>query len=51
MYDIEAMERTGCCRGCEQQFYEPHREKWADGWRPDEQTVISVRDSRLFFPR
>jgi hypothetical protein len=51
MYDIEAMERIGCCRSCEQQFYEPNREKWLEGWRPDKETVAKIRDSRLFFPR
>jgi len=51
MYDIEAMERTSCCRSCEQQFYEPNREKWLEGWRPEKETVVATRDSRLFFQR
>jgi hypothetical protein len=51
LIDIESMERTECCRDCEQQFYEPNREQWVKGWRPDDSLVVATRESRLFVPR
>ena len=49
--DMESVERAGCCRECEHQFYEPNREEWVKGWRPDRERIASVRDSRNFVQR
>lgn len=31
----------GACRSCELKFFEPNREKWNKGWRPEKKEVES----------
>lgn len=49
--DVESMESAGCCRACEQEFYEPMREEWLLGWRPDQKKIEAARESRIFVAR
>ena len=32
--DLVSFQRNECCRDCEVNWAEPHRDKWLDGWRP-----------------
>jgi len=49
--DVESMESAGCCRACEQEFYEPRREEWVLGWRPAQKDIEAARESRIFVAR
>jgi len=49
--DVESMESAGCCRACEQEFYEPRREEWVLGWRPTQKDIEAARESRIFVAR
>lgn len=48
-YDVDAFELAGCCRECEQQFFDPNRDAWlTEGWRPSRDVVKTVRSARQF---
>jgi hypothetical protein len=51
--DMEAYERVGCCRACEDNFAELNLEKWKNGWRPSKEDVILKKKERnsLLFAR
>jgi hypothetical protein len=50
---MEAYERVGCCRACEDNFAELNLEKWKNGWRPSKEDVILKKKERnsLLFAR
>jgi hypothetical protein len=45
------MESAGCCRACEQEFYEPRREEWNLGWRPLQKDIDAALKKRIFVAR
>jgi hypothetical protein len=41
--DLSAKSEYGICRQCELKFFQPNREKWQNGWRPDKASIDSFK--------
>tara|TARA_B100000214_G_C23793838_1_gene547126 strand:+ start:60 stop:308 length:249 start_codon:yes stop_codon:yes gene_type:complete len=41
--DMHAKSICGACRQCELKFFQPNREKWNNGWRPDKDAIDSFK--------
>ena len=35
MHDIVNFRKWGCCSTCDDKYRYPNKEKWENGWRPD----------------
>mgnify|MGYP001312903532 CR=1 FL=1 len=44
--DIESSRQHGCCNECYITFAESRKEEWAQGWRPDQETLNRYKVSR-----
>jgi hypothetical protein len=48
--DEIAIARSSCCFDCEVEVADRNREKWLEGWRPDELTTAEIKLKRLSSP-
>jgi hypothetical protein len=39
--DVSSFYSAGCCSECELQWYFANKEKWEEGWRPDQEEIDS----------
>ncbi len=43
--DVIAINNYGCCSDCEDYFYWPNKERWAEGWRPKKEDILKKLDN------
>lgn len=48
--DEISMIRSSCCFDCEHEVADPNRERWKNGWRPDESVISEIKSRRLASP-
>lgn len=48
--DAISISRSGCCHDCELEIADRNRQRWIEGWRPDESQLTEIRAKRLSSP-
>lgn len=45
--DSISFQENSCCKLCELRWAIPNKEKWKDGWRPDQSLIDAEKSRRL----